>query len=149
VKICLASSAGGHLTQLLRLTPACEGHSYFIVTTGTQATKSQDGDDRTYTVGWANRNHPFLMAKMVVRCHRILAKERPDVLISTGAAVGCVLAILMKLRRRKVVWIDTISHPEYLTLGGRIIKPFADVFLVQWPDLTEKYRGTKYVGSVL
>ena len=89
------------------------------------------------------------MLKMCFSCLQLLRNEKPDVLISTGAAVGCVLAIMMKIFGRKVIWIDTISHTEYLTLSGRISRHIADLFLVQWPDLVEKYPGSEYKGSVI
>jgi UDP-N-acetylglucosamine:LPS N-acetylglucosamine transferase len=149
VKVCLAASAGGHLTQLYRVVPACFGHDYFIVTTKEGAQDPSRSSARVYYVGWANRNHPYLLLKVFLRCLRLILSERPDVLISTGAAVGCVLAIQMKALGKRVIWVDTISHTEYLTLSGRIVRYFSDEFLVQWPDLVEKYPGTKYVGSIL
>jgi UDP-N-acetylglucosamine:LPS N-acetylglucosamine transferase len=119
LNICFAASSGGHLTQLL------------------------------YAVGWGNRQHPALMIVMVYRCLRIWVRERPNVVISTGAAVGCVMALIVKLTGGKVIWIDTISHVSHLTLSGRIIRPFADIFLVQWPELTERYKGVAYEGAVI
>ena len=89
------------------------------------------------------------MAQMFFQCLWILLKERPDVVISTGAAVGCILCLLAKLAGKKIVWIDTVSHVEHLTLSGRIIRPLADLFLVQWPALAKRYPKTKYVGAVI
>lgn len=149
MKICLAASAGGHLTQLLRLIGACEAYDHFIVTTGTEVPDLSPISARTFCVGWANRNHPLLASMMFVRCLSLYLRERPDVLVSTGAAVGCILAILTKVFGGTVIWIDTISHTEYLTLSGRIVRHFADIFLVQWPELTVKYNNVQYVGSVI
>jgi UDP-N-acetylglucosamine:LPS N-acetylglucosamine transferase len=149
MKICLAASAGGHLSELLRLRPVYEGKPHFFVTTRASALELLGVEATAYDVGWGNRKHLFLTFKMVVRCIGIMLKERPDVVISTGAAVGCILALTMKLAGGKVIWIDTISHTDYLTMSGRIIRPFADQFFVQWSDLADKYPGTTYVGSLL
>ena len=86
---------------------------------------------------------------MFLHCVYIMLKERPDVVISTGAAVGCILCLLAKAMGKKAVWVDTISHVDRITLSGKIIMRFADVFLVQWPELAERYKRARYVGSVL
>jgi UDP-N-acetylglucosamine:LPS N-acetylglucosamine transferase len=148
MKICLAASSGGHLTQLVRVSDACEGKSYFFVVPYSSSMDHLHGKAKIYFVTKANRNHPVLLLSMLVQCFKIMYTERPDVVISTGAAVGCILCILAKLARKKIIWIDTISHVNRLTLSGRIIRPIADLFLVQWPDLTKRYKRTKYVGAL-
>ena len=35
-----------------------------------------------------------------------------------------------------------------LSLSGKIIYPFADLFLVQWKELSKKYKKAVYGGSV-
>lgn len=149
LNICFAASSGGHLTQLLRLRPLWADRQHFFVTNRESALKTLRDRSRAYAVGWGNRQHPALMIVMVYRCLRIWVRERPNVVISTGAAVGCVMALIVKLTGGKVIWIDTISHVSHLTLSGRIIRPFADIFLVQWPELTERYKGVAYEGAVI
>ncbi len=149
MKICLAASAGGHLTQLLRLRHVWEKRNHFYITTNKNAIGHPAINAKVYLVGWGNRNHPLLITKILLQCAWIILKERPDVLISTGAASGCILAILTKLTGGKVIWIDTISHVNYLTLSGRIIRPFADMFLVQWPELVDKYPKAIYKGALI
>jgi hypothetical protein len=51
--------------------------------------------------------------------------------------------------RKKVVWIDSIANVERLSLSGRIVRPFADLFLVQWPELAERYKGVRHDGAVI
>ena len=149
MKICLAASAGGHLTQLLRLRHIWENRNHFYITNNRHAIEHPEIKAKVYLVGWGNRNHPLLITKILLQCAWIILKERPDVLISTGAAAGCILAFFTKIIGGKVIWIDTISHAEYLTLSGRLIRPFADMFLVQWPEIAEKYPNVSYKGTVI
>ena len=148
-KICLAASTGGHLTQLLRIEEAWRDMPHFFVTPGEPLSAGLTGGAKAYAVCAANRQQPLRVLRMFLQCATIVVRERPDVVISTGAAVGCILCLLVKLARGKVVWIDSISQADRLTLSGRIVRRFADLFLVQWPALAKRYRGVKYVGSVI
>jgi len=149
MKICLAASAGGHLTQLLRLSDIWEDKPCFFVTTGDMMVRQLSNKATTYIIKKANRQHPLLLMHMLCKCLYIMLKERPDVVISTGAALGCILCLLAKLAGKKVVWVETISIVDRLSLSGNIIRPFADLFLVQWPKLAKRYKGVKYVGTVI
>ncbi len=149
MKICLAASSGGHLTELLCLRNAWKGKPHFFVITNESSLDLLNSDARAYMIGWGNRRHPFLITKMLFRCIKVIINEKPDVLISTGAAVGCILGLLIKITGGKVIWIETISHTNNLTMSGYIIRPFAHLFFVQWPELLKKYPGVTYAGKVI
>ena len=70
-------------------------------------------------------------------------------ILSTGAAAGCICCFLGKLLGAKVVWVDSITNVERLSLSGRMVRYIADLFLVQWPELRDKYPGTEYVGTIV
>jgi UDP-N-acetylglucosamine:LPS N-acetylglucosamine transferase len=86
---------------------------------------------------------------VVVRCAHAIFKKAPDVVISTGAAVGCISSFLGKLSGAKIVWIDSITNVERISLSGRLVRPIADLFLVQWPELAEKYDNVEYAGTLI
>jgi len=69
--------------------------------------------------------------------------------ISTGAAAGCMVCFLSKMLGARIVWIDSITNVYRLSLSGRLVRYIADLFLVQWPELAEKYRKVEYVGAVI
>jgi UDP-N-acetylglucosamine:LPS N-acetylglucosamine transferase len=149
LKICLVASAGGHLTQLRRVAQAWTGYSTFWITSTEVVRNALNGDGRVYVVGECNRQHLVMVVMVFLRCLRVILKERPAVVISTGAAPGCIAAILGKLRGAKVVWLDSITNVKHLSLSGRMVRPFADLFLVQWPELAAKYRRAVYIGDVI
>jgi len=149
MKICLAGSAGGHLSQLLKIASAWSGYEVCWITTTEVVRASLGEQGNVHVVGECNRQHPVRVLRVFLRCLRILRRERPDVVISTGAAPGCMAAILGHLAGAKVIWLDSITNVNRLSLSGRLVRPFADLFLVQWPALARKYRGVEYVGAVI
>jgi UDP-N-acetylglucosamine:LPS N-acetylglucosamine transferase len=149
MKVCLTASAGGHLSQLLKLGSAWSGKETFWITTTKVVRDSLEGWGTVYIVGECNRQHPLRVMVVFFHLLRILRRERPDVVISTGAAPGCMVAVLGHLLGAKVIWLDSITNVSRLSLSGRLVRPFADLFLVQWPELARKYRGVEYVGAVI
>ncbi len=148
-KICLAASAGGHMTQLLKVAESWQGRDAFYVTT-TEVLRdklSKLGD--VYVVGECNHQHPLRVLKVMFKCVSVILRQRPKVVISTGAAAGCMLCFLGKLIGAKVVWIDSITNVEKMSLSGRMVHSIADVLLVQWPDLEKKYKKAEYIGAVI
>ena len=149
LKICLAASAGGHSTQMLRLAKSWQGHDTFCVTTTEVVREKLQEHGKTYVVGECNRNHPLLVLKVFMRCCGIIFRERPDVVISTGAAAGCLVCLLGKMLGARIVWIDSITNIDRMSLSGRIVRPIADLTLVQWPHLQQQYKGIEYIGAVI
>jgi UDP-N-acetylglucosamine:LPS N-acetylglucosamine transferase len=151
VKIALAASAGGHLTELLRLEEAWKGkEAFFVTTTGVVAAGLQRAyRTRVYTVCESNREHPLRTLSAFASCVRIALRERPDVVISTGAAHGCMMCWLGKLLGARVIWVDSIANVERLSLSGRMVRRVADALLVQWPHLADSTRGIEYHGELV
>jgi len=149
LRICLAASAGGHISQLLKLAASWNGYETFCVTTTEVVRDKLSKLGEVYVVGECNRQHPIRVITVLLRCLRIVFEERPDVVISTGAAAGCMLCFLGKMFGAKVVWIDSITNVERISLSGRIVRYIADLFLVQWPELAGRYKRIEFVGTVV
>ena len=149
LKICLAASAGGHISQLLKLAASWNGYETFCVTTTEVVRNKLIELGEVYVVGECNRQHPIRVIAVLLRCLRIVIRERPDVVISTGAAAGCMLCFLGKMIGAKVVWIDSITNVERISLSGRMVRYVADLFLVQWPELAGRYKRIEFVGTVV
>lgn len=149
LRICLAASAGGHLSQLLRLADSWQDYETFCITTTGLVAQKIRKYGRAYVVGECNRQHPLLTISVFILCVRIILRKRPDVVISTGAAAGCIACFLGKLIGARVVWIDSITNVERISLSGRMVRYIADLFLVQWPELVKQYKNVEYVGAVI
>jgi hypothetical protein len=75
-------------------------------------------------------------------------RTRPDVVVSTGAAPGYFALRIGKILGARTVWIDSIANAEALSRTGTLVRPWADLWLTQWPHLAAD-GGPAYAGSVL
>ena len=137
------------MSQLLKVCESWKGYETFCVTTVDVAREELRKYGHVYFVGECNRKHPIRIVKVLLNCIRIVFKEKFNVVISTGAAVGCLMSFLGRIKGAKVVWLDSITNVKRLSLSGRLVRPIADLYLVQWPDLAEQYSGVEYVGAVI
>jgi len=60
-----------------------------------------------------------------------------------------MLCFLGKITGAKVVWVDSITNVERISLSGRMVRYIADLFLVQWPELAGRYNRVEFVGTVV
>lgn len=146
-KILAISSGGGHWIQLLRLRPAFFGFDVAYVTVQ-RSYQSDVADARFYVVDDATRWDRLKLIKMMMQLCIILIRERPDYVISTGAAPGLVALRLAKLIGARVLWLDSIANVEQLSLSGCKALSFADVTLTQWPEVAKKSEA-EFKGAVL
>lgn len=147
--VCLAASAGGHLSQLLRLADGWQGHKVFYVSTLDSVGDKLKRLGRYYITGECNREHPLRTLMVLTKCFRVILDEKPDVIVTTGAAPACLLCLVGKVFGAQIVWVDSIANVAKLSLSGRIIRPFANLFLTQWPELADKYTNVEYAGCVI
>ena len=150
------ASAGGHWVQLMRLRPAWKGLRVTYVTTDpdfrqTICQYARDNNEPTpslYTVVEANRWQKFRLLRQLLGLTYILLRERPDVVLSTGAAPGYFALRIGRLLGARTVWVDSMANAEELSMSGRRIGRHADLWLTQWEHLAQP-EGPHYLGSVL
>lgn len=148
MKICFPTSSGGHLTQLMKLRPFWGVHDRFWVTFDKEDANSKLAGERVYHCHYpTNRNIPNLV-KNTVLAIKVLRRERPDLIVSTGAAVAIPFFLVGKMLGAKTVYIEVIDRVDAPTLSGRICQPLADLFVVQWPEMEAVYKGSINLGSV-
>lgn len=149
MKVCLVASAGGHLAQLQALAAAYEGFPVVWVTSLEVGADRLRKQGRTYVVGECNRQQPINTLCVLWRCWRLVWIERPDVVLSTGAAPGFLVCLFGRLLGARVVWVDSIANARKMSLSGRMIRPFAHLVLSQWPEVAAKYPNVEYAGETL
>lgn len=125
-----------------------QAHSFFVTTLHTLAKKLEQRG-RVYVVGECNRQHVLQSFAVIIRSLRIMIAEHPDAVITTGSLPLALACLCAKLVGAKIVWIDSIANIERFSLSGRMIQPFADLFLTQWPELAQRYRNVEYAGSII
>ena len=146
-RILAVASGGGHWVQLLRLRPAFAGCDVAYVTVQASYAEQVDGC-RFYRITDATRWSRWDLFKMVFQVAWIVLRERPDVVISTGAAPGVVALRMGKWLGAKTVWLDSIANVERMSMSGERVRSFTDLWLTQWDHLA-KDEGPVYRGGVL
>jgi UDP-N-acetylglucosamine:LPS N-acetylglucosamine transferase len=145
-RILAVASSGGHWVQLRRLRPAFEGCDVAYLTTDA-GHKERVAPDRLYTTRDANRWNKVALVVSALKVLWVVLKERPDVVITTGAAPGYFALRFGKLLGARTMWIDSIANVEELSMSGRMASERADLCLTQWPHLAG--GKVRYEGGVL
>lgn len=141
------ASGGGHWVQLRRIVPAFEGFEIVYVTTDS-GYHAEVPRARFYTVPDANRWNRKACVVLALRLARLVWEERPEVVVSTGAAPGCLAILFGRLMGARTVWVDSVANVSSISLSGRIVAPVVHLLLTQWPHLARP-GGAEYAGSVL
>lgn len=148
IKICFPTSSGGHLAQLMQMRSFWEKEDRFWVTFDKKdANSALKGEKMFYCYFPTNRNIKNLIKNTFV-AWRVLRSERPDVIISTGAAVAIPFFYLGKLMGMKTVYVEIIDRIDSATLSGKIVYPATDLFVVQWEEMKKVYPKAQYFGSL-
>jgi UDP-N-acetylglucosamine:LPS N-acetylglucosamine transferase len=148
MKICLVGSSGGHLTQLYILKEWWEQHERFWVTFDKEDSRSLLESENKYWCHYpTNRNIKNLL-KNTVLAIKILSKEKPDIIISTGAAHAIPFFYIGKLMGIKLVYIEVFDRIEKPTVTGKIVYPITDKFILQWEEQKKLYPKGEYWGGV-
>ena len=145
MKICLVCSHGGHLSEILRLGEAFEGHETFFITYDSVRTRALQ---HRYLLKNIGRN-PLMMARAAFSIFKILWAERPRLIVSTGSEIAIPAFYIAKLLRIKTIFVETWTRVLEPTGTGRIVYPVSDIFLVQWERLLAKYgKKARYEGGI-
>jgi UDP-N-acetylglucosamine:LPS N-acetylglucosamine transferase len=146
-RVLAISSGGGHWEQLMLLRDGLSaGNVVYVNTILGLAEKS--GVSPAYVIADCNRTAPVRNIRCLIQILTILLRERPAVIISTGAAPGVIGLIIGKILGAKTIWIDSIANYEQLSLSGRMAGRFADLWITQW-NRHARINGPHYFGSVI
>ncbi len=153
-RTCLAFSPGGHWAELERALAGISFADVFHVTFDDGRAPPAGDDGRTPPAG-PRRYHLCHPRRAVWRTVLnawqslvVLCRERPALLISTGADVAVPILLLAKLFGATVVFIETAGSAEP-TLAGRLVYPVADLFIVQWPERLAQFPGAVLAEGLL
>ena len=150
VKVCLTASSGGHLEQVMMLKPLIDKYGGFVVTEKT-AYSAVDESLKTYYLKQMNRHEisfPLEMFCNTFKSIRILCKEKPTHVISTGVLATLPICLLAKISGIKVIYIESFAKVNSATMSGKLMYHFADMFIVQWQPMLNIYPKAKYLGGI-
>ncbi|MEE6637643.1 PssD/Cps14F family polysaccharide biosynthesis glycosyltransferase [Limosilactobacillus pontis] len=149
MKVCLVGSSGGHLTHLYMLKKFWDDKDRFWVTFNKEDAKSLLKDERMYPCYFPTNRNFINLVKNTILAWKILKKEKPDLIISSGAAVAVPFFYIGKLFfHTKNVYIEVFDRVDSPTLTGKMVYPVADKFILQWEELKKIYPKAINLGSL-
>jgi UDP-N-acetylglucosamine:LPS N-acetylglucosamine transferase len=147
MKICIAASEGGHMTEALYLRSAYADHDVFLIT---GANPRMSGFPYPiYMVPKFARN-PLKLFEVIWKVFRAFRRERPSLVLSTGSEIALPVFLMARLFGAKTVFIETITRVENPSLTARLVYPFVDRFYVQNPETLKAFGPrAEYHGGIV
>ncbi|AKO94733.1 MULTISPECIES: PssD/Cps14F family polysaccharide biosynthesis glycosyltransferase [Priestia] len=151
-KVLFIASVGGHLTQLLQLKPLFQKYDYHIITERSVITEALQKEYKMSFLVYGARNYLFrYLFKFTYNCFKSLylfLREKPDVIVTTGAHTAVPMCYIAKLFGKKVIFIESFAKTTTPTISGRLVYPIADLFIVQWETMKVHYPKAVHGGSI-
>lgn len=148
MKICLVGSSGGHLAHLYMLKPFWKDKKRFWVTFDKEDSRSLLKNEIVYPCYYpTNRSLKALIINTKI-AWKVLHKEKPNLLISSGAAVAVPFFYIGKLMGAKLIYLEVFDRIDKPTVTGKIVYPIVDNFIVQWEEQKSIYPKAINLGSI-
>ncbi|CAF1413560.1 unnamed protein product [Adineta ricciae] len=171
---CQSGHLGGHTTEMFRLLSGTDPNvykprHYMIASTDKMSAKKmneferntlEDMDvtfiNRSRHVGQSYISSVFTTLWAFFTVIPFVYRIRPKLILINGPGTcipiviaSLLLSILFLIRRPKIVFVESICRVQSLSLTGKILQYLPVNILVQWPQLTERYPKTQYIGRLV
>lgn len=147
MKIALVCSHGGHLTEMQFLMDAFKEKNLFFITYKSPRTEKLPYSK--YLIDNIGTSY-LKMLRAFAKTFCILVKEKPDVIVSTGSEIAIPAFYIAKLLGIKTIYVESWCRINTPSRTGKIVYPISDVFLVQWPQLLNKYgKKAQFRGAII
>lgn len=149
LRILFAASSGGHLEQIMYLKPLMEKYDSVLLTEKTQYELETSFIKKVH-LKQVNRKEKMYIIYMIYNIWislKIFIKERPNIVISTGALATIPICFIAKLFNKKIIFIESFAKINSPTLTGRLMYKIADQFYVQWESMLEHYPNAIFKGG--
>lgn len=148
IKVCLVGSSGGHLTHLYMLKSFWKDQERFWVTFDKEDARSLLEGEKFYKCFFPTNRNIKNLIKNTILAWKVLRKEKPDLIISSGAAVAVPFFYLGKLIGAKLIYIEVFDRIDKPTITGKMVYPITDKFIVQWEEMKKVYPKAVNLGSI-
>lgn len=148
IKVCLVGSSGGHLTHLYMLKPFWQNKERFWVTFDKEDARSLLKGEKMYFAYYPSNRSVKALIINTWRAIKILSKERPDLIISSGAAPAIPFFWIGKVFGAKTIYIEVFDRIDTSTIAGKLCYPVTDKFIVEWEEMKKVYPKAINLGSI-
>lgn len=148
IDLLLVCSSGGHLMQMCALRAAWGDFSRLWVTFDKSDSRSLLAGERgVFAFGPTNRNIPNLLRNIGL-AWRVVRTRRPRVVLTTGAGVAVPFAWIGRLLGARVIYIESFTRIDSVSLTCRLVRPVCHRVYVQWPEAAALVPGAHHAGNV-
>ncbi|KAM6079777.1 UDP-N-acetylglucosamine transferase subunit ALG14 isoform 3-T3 [Theristicus caerulescens] len=156
LRLLVVAGSGGHTTEILRLL-SCLSESYsprhYIFA---DSDKMSEAKIRSFEQKRAETFSNSQFTLHHIPRSREVRQSWTSSVVTTLYSILYSLPLTYKLKpdlvgikRAIIVYVESICRVETLSLSGKILYYFSDYFIVQWPDLKEKYPKSVYLGRIV
>jgi beta-1,4-N-acetylglucosaminyltransferase len=147
--VALVGSNGGHLAHLLALKPWWQKHERLWVTFKNDDALAALSGEHVYWCHFPTNRNAWSLLRNSLLAVRILLRERPSLIVSSGAAVAVPFFYLAPLFGARTVFIEVVDRIDRPTLTGRLTRPVATRVLIQWPEQRRHYPDATLIGRLV
>jgi UDP-N-acetylglucosamine:LPS N-acetylglucosamine transferase len=149
MKALLVCSSGGHLLLLHRLREWWERYDRLWVSFRKVDAESMLAGERVVWAFHPTQRNVGNLLRNARLAWRTIRRERPDVVVSTGAGVALPFFLVARLHRIKTVYVEAYERVDSASLTGRLCYPLSDLFILQWEEQRRFYPNGEVVGALL
>lgn len=149
MKLCLVCSSGGHLLLLHRLHDFWSHHQRVWVTFAKPDAEALLPGETVYSAHFPTNRHIPNLLRNTMLAWRVLRREKPDLILSSGAGVALPFFLLGRLLGKKLVFIEAYERIDSPSLTGRLVYPLCHAFILQWEEQRAFYPKGILLGPLL
>lgn len=147
-KIIFVCSSGGHLLQLIRISEVLDNYEKVWITFNKPDSRYLLKDEKKYWCFHPTTRNFINLFRNTIQAFKIILKEKPNIIISSGAAVAIPYFYFALFSAIKTIYIEAFNRVDSASLTGRICYPVSDLFCVQWKQNLKNYPRAKYIGTL-
>ncbi|MBN2798389.1 MAG: UDP-N-acetylglucosamine--LPS N-acetylglucosamine transferase [Deltaproteobacteria bacterium] len=149
MRLGLITSSGGHLAQLLSLREWWGREDRFWVSFDTPDAVELLRGERVYWAHHPTNRDPVNLGRNLALAAKVLARERPEVLVSAGAGVALPFFALGRAAGVGLVFLEVFDRIEAPSLTGRLLRPWVGAVALQWEEQRRAYPDGVVIGRTL
>lgn len=149
MKLCIVCSPGGHFYEVWKLKGWWRGYERIWVTGKSGETNKKLKTEKVYYAYFPESRNVINAVRNFFLAIKILGKEKPDVVFSTGAGVAPPFLLVAWVLGIKTVFVEHAGNVVTPTLTGILVHPFVDIFLVQNKYTRKFFKKARYYGGLI
>lgn len=149
MKLGIICSSGGHLLLIHLLKDFWSKHDRFWVTFDKEDARSLLREEKIYPAYFPTNRNILNLIRNFFLALRVLFKEKPDVIISSGAGVAIPFFYIGKLMRKKLIFIEAYERIENPSLTARVVYPITNMFILHWEEQKKNFPRGEVLGQLL